>query len=405
MESKQIVLTGLVATALITALVLSGLVIDMVAAFLVLVVGILLTYYIALNQKRIEQYDRLRATIKAGNDIREQDNLKSVLEHLALHVRSLLGIEHTLLQLPGDNITWPEDDKYRDLLEEIGQRIRLKPVTVQLTTTEDSNLPWPENVNWLAAYPVVMEDELQGILLLLNSRPEKLQGRPGEVLNILCRHSIAAINRLIAEQSKQEDEEVLINTLLAGIEAGEPIFRGHSIRVDAVAGLIGSKLGLDKVEMKTLHYAALLHDIGKYAETVVDDEAESFSDHASLGAELIPATGIFAQVRETVRYHHERYDGSGYPLGLSQTDIPFLARIIAVADVYDAITRLCTKEERLDPPTALGVIKKATGTIFDPLVVVALEEVADEVANLGLMFEDFVEDIDEAEYQGTEEQK
>jgi HD-GYP domain-containing protein (c-di-GMP phosphodiesterase class II) len=67
---------------------------------------------------------------------------------------------------------------------------------------------------------------------------------------------------------------------------------------------------------------------------------------------------------------------------LSQTDIPFLARIIAVADVYDAVTRLCSEEERLDHRTALGVIKKATGTIFDPLVVVALEEVADEVANL-----------------------
>lgn len=382
MESKQVVLTGLVATALITALVLSGLVVDMVAAFLVLVVGILLTYYIALNQKRIEQYDRLRAAIKAGNDIREQDNLKSVLEHLAIHARSLLGIEHTLLWLPNDNIAWLEDEKYHDLLEEIGQRIRLNPLTIQLTNSEDSNLPWPENVTWLAAYPLVTEDKFQGILLLLNSRAKKLQGHTGEVLNLLYRQSAATINRLLAEQNREEEEQILISALLAGIEAGDPIFKGHSERVHAISGLIGSKLGLDKAEMKTLHYAALLHDIGKYAETVADDEAESLSDHASLGAELIPATGIFEQVRETVRYHHERYDGSGYPLGLSQTDIPFLARIIAVADVYDAITRLCSKEERLDHRTALGVIKKATGTIFDPLVVVALEEVADELPSL-----------------------
>lgn len=382
MESKQIVLTGLVATALITALVLSGLVVDMAAAFLVLVVGILLTYYIALNQKRIEQYDRLRAAIKAGNDIREQDHLKSVLDHLAVHVRSLLGIEHTLLWLPGDNITWPEEKNYSNLLEEIGQRIRLHPVSVQLTRSDDSNLPWPEGINWLAAYPLIMDDEFRGILLLLDSHLDKLQGHSGEVLNILCHQSAPAINRLLAEQSEQEDEEILINSLLAGIEAGDPIFRGHSTRVDAIAILIGTKLGLDKQEMKTLHYAALLHDIGKYAETVADDEAESPGDHATLGAELIPAVGIFEQVREAVRYHHERYDGSGYPLGLRQTDIPFLARIIAVADVYDAVTRLCSEEERLDPQTALGVIKKATGTIFDPLVVVALEEVAEEVANL-----------------------
>ncbi len=382
MESKQIVLTGLVATALITALVLSGLVVDMVAAFLVLAAGILLTYYIALNQKRIEQYDRLRAAIKAGNEIREQVNLKSVLDHLAVHARSLLGIEPTLLWLPGDNIIWPEDEKYHDLLEEIGQRIRLNLITLQLTRSEDSNLPWPEGVNWLAAYPLVTEEEFRGILLLLNSRSDKMQGHTKEVLNTLCRHSADAINRLLVEQNQKKEEHILISSLLAGLEAGDPIFTGHSARVHAITDLIGSKLGLDKAEMKTLHYAAVLHDIGKYAETVVDDEAELPGDHATLGAELIPAVGIFEQVREAVKYHHERYDGSGYPQGLKQTDIPFLARIIAVADVYDAVTRLCSKEERLDHQTALSVIKKATGTIFDPLVVVALEEVADEVASL-----------------------
>ncbi len=394
MESKQIVLTGLVATALITALVLSGWVVDMVAAFLVLTAGILLTYYIALNQKRIEQYDRLRAIIKAGNEIREQANLKSVLDHLAIHARSLLGIEHTLLWLPGDNITWPEDEKYRDLLEEIEPGIRLNPVTIQFTRSEDSNLSWPEGFSWLAAYPLVLEDEFEGILLLLDSRPGKLQGHSGEVLNILCRQSVAAVNRLLAEQKRTEDEQILINSLLAGIEAGDPIFKGHSARVDAITSLIGRKLGLDKEEMTTLHYVARLHDIGKYAETTVDKENDELaaSDHATLGAELIPAVGIFEQVREAVKYHHERYDGSGYPLGLSQTDIPFLARIIAVADVYDAVTRLCSEEERLDHRTALGVIKKATGTIFDPLVVVALEEVADEVANLRLMFKDLTGD-------------
>ena len=399
MESKQIVLTGLVATALITALVLSGWVVDMVTAFLVLAAGILLTYYIALNQKRIEQYGRLRVTIKVGNDIREQANLELVLDHLAIHARSLLGIEHTLLWLPGDNITWPEDEKYHDLLEEIGQRLRQNPVTIQLTSSEDRNPHWPEGVNWLVAYPLVTEEEFRGILLLLNSRSDKMQGHTKEVLNTLCRHSAAAINRLLVEQNQEKEEHILISSLLAGLEAGDPIFTGHSARVHAIAGLIGSKLGLDKAEMKTLHYAALLHDIGKYAETTVDKENDelAFSDHATLGAELIPAVGIFEQVREAVEYHHERYDGSGYPLGLSQTDIPFLARIIAVADVYDAVTRLCSEEERLDHQTALGVIKKATGTIFDPLVVVALEEVADEVANLRLMFKDLTGDTNETE--------
>jgi putative nucleotidyltransferase with HDIG domain len=397
MESKQIVLTGLVATALITALVLSGWVVDMVVAFLILIAGILLTYYFALNQKRIEQYSTLRSAIKASEEIRKQTDLTAVLNCLTICAQSLLGIKYVLLWLPDDNIMWPEDEEYHDLLEDIGRRVKLGPEPLQLTRQGENSFTWPENTTWLAAYPLVMGDEFRGIILLLNSRSDKLQGHTKEVLNILCRQSADAIYRVLAEQNREGDERLLINSLLAGMEAGDPIFKGHSERVNAIAGLIGSKLGLDNEEMKTLHYAALLHDIGKYAETMVDDETESFSDHASLGAELIPATGIFAQVRETVRYHHERYDGSGYPLGLSRTDIPFLARIIAVADVYDAVTRLCSEEERLDHQTAIGVIKKATGTIFDPLVVVALEEVADEVANIGQTSKDVVGDMDEVE--------
>lgn len=383
MESKQIVLIGLIGTALMTALVLSGWVADMVLAFVVLVAGILLTYYIALNQKRIGKYSTLRRVTKASAEIMVQTNLAAVLNCLTVHAQSLFEIENVLLWLPGDNITWPKNHEYNDLFADLEARVKSTSGVLQLTKRGKSSFTWPENVTWMGAYSLRKEGEFRGILLLLDSRKDRLQRLSGEMLNILCHQATATINRLLAEQEQKKDEQILIRALLAGTEAGDPIFIGHSERVHAVASLIGSKLGLDNEEMKTLHYAALLHDIGKYAETTIDPEdAEVAIDHATVGAELIPPIGIFKQVREAVRHHHERYDGSGYPLGLSKTDIPFSARIIAVADVYDAITHLCSEEEKLDYQTALGVIKKATGTTFDPLVVVALEEVADEVANL-----------------------
>jgi HD-GYP domain-containing protein (c-di-GMP phosphodiesterase class II) len=76
-----------------------------------------------------------------------------------------------------------------------------------------------------------------------------------------------------------------------------------------------------------------------------------------------------------ILYHHERYNGTGGPEGLAAMDIPFIARIIAVADIYDALTSLCPDEERLSPASALQVIKKSSGSMLDPLVVVALDEI------------------------------
>ncbi|MGI6235742.1 MAG: HD-GYP domain-containing protein, partial [Christensenellales bacterium] len=84
-------------------------------------------------------------------------------------------------------------------------------------------------------------------------------------------------------------------------------------------------------------------------------------------------------MREAVQSHHERYDGSGFPEGKRMTDIPFLARILAVADILDGLTALPPEEERLSLPAACQVIQKATGSGFDPLVVVALSEVREEL--------------------------
>ena len=98
--------------------------------------------------------------------------------------------------------------------------------------------------------------------------------------------------------------------------------------------------------------------------------------HASLGQLLIPVTPSLAAIKSAIYHHHERYDGSGYPLGLKHTDIPLAARIIAVADMYDALTALAPDEDRCEHHQALQIIKKAIGTQFDPLVVVAFEEVA-----------------------------
>jgi putative nucleotidyltransferase with HDIG domain len=381
MESKQIVFCGLVATALFTAIALSGWAADIVVAFFILAAGILLTYYIALNQKRMEQSGHLWDLIKACQEIEQQNSIRESMEELARWSGRLLHVRHTMVWVAGENGFQAGDASLYPLLEFFRQKIEAGNSSARFHKSDNNDLAWPQGLNWLAVYPFPAaggeDKEGRAVLLLADARPCEPDRQAREVLEVLGRHSAVLLGRWRAGQSDRHDEQILIRSLLAGMEAGDSAFLGHSERVVAVSGLIAGQLGLDAEEMKALEYSAWLHDIGKIAATAISKqqpgEDEVCSDHASLGADLIPATGIFKLVREAVRHHHERYDGGG-PLGLSRTEIPFLARIIAVADIYDALTSLCPEEDKVDSVTAVKVIKKGSGTLFDPLVVVALEE-------------------------------
>ena len=123
-----------------------------------------------------------------------------------------------------------------------------------------------------------------------------------------------------------------------------------------------------------------MHDIGQTAvlyhglNSAVEGEKADYTDHPVLGAHLLPDTEEYRGIREAILYHHEHYDGSGYPEGLAYTDIPLAARIIAIADIYDTLTNLANEDERLSPEEAWNFVKRGVGTYFDPLVVVAWEE-------------------------------
>jgi len=195
-------------------------------------------------------------------------------------------------------------------------------------------------------------------------------------LEILLKHLSIVFSRAEYREQEQIQYESLLNSAVQALESHQPIFIGHSQRVAHISRLIGQRLGVTAEELRELVYSALLHDIGR-GTAPLEEQAEM--DHASLGQLMIPSTPSLEAIKSAVYHHHERYDGSGYPLGLKHTEIPLAARIIAVADMYDALTALAADQNSCDHHQALQIIKKAIGTQFDPLVVVAFEEVAAEL--------------------------
>lgn len=166
-----------------------------------------------------------------------------------------------------------------------------------------------------------------------------------------------------------------IEVLRQTVDAKDQYTRGHSDRVADYSVLIGKYMGLDEEDLKTLKIGGLFHDIGKIGVPdhillkpgkLTDDEYSEIKNHPSIGAHILSTATIFSNLIPIVKHHHERYDGRGYPSRLAGNEIPFLARIAAVADTYDAMTSRRPYRDALPLEVVRAEIEKCSGTQFDP---------------------------------------
>ena len=166
-----------------------------------------------------------------------------------------------------------------------------------------------------------------------------------------------------------------IQTIRYTVEAKDTYTRGHSDRVSEYSVLIGEKLGLSKEDIRRLQIGGLFHDVGKIGvpdnilqknDKLTDDEYSEIKNHPTIGAQILSTASIFQDIIPIVKYHHERYDGKGYPCRLKGKDIPYLARITAVADAFDAMTSKRVYRDSLSIDFVISEIEKNKGTQFDP---------------------------------------
>jgi putative nucleotidyltransferase with HDIG domain len=196
---------------------------------------------------------------------------------------------------------------------------------------------------------------------------------------MLIRHSY-----LSAIQLKQANQD-LLNVLVKAIETRDPYTSGHSLRVSTLAKLIAADLGVRPPTIANIERAALLHDIGKidalYANIIskptglTEQERLVIQTHATKGADLLESlTSLEKAVIAGVRYHHEMYDGSGYPEGLSGKDIPLAARIIMICDAVDAMLSDRPYRDALSVEAVRQELLRCSGTQFDPDIVQVILE-------------------------------
>ena len=166
-----------------------------------------------------------------------------------------------------------------------------------------------------------------------------------------------------------------IQTLRYTVEAKDTYTRGHSDRVSEYSILIGKHVGLSDNDLKTLQIGGLFHDVGKIGvpdailqkeSKLTDDEYSEIKNHPSIGAHILSSATIFKDMIPIVKHHHEKYDGTGYPGKLAGENIPYLARIAAIADSFDAMTSRRTYRDSLPIETVIAEFRRCRGSQFDP---------------------------------------
>lgn len=231
----------------------------------------------------------------------------------------------------------------------------------------------------IMAVPLVAKGKVIGVAEVLNKRGNRHFNNLDLELFASLGHQIAiAIEN--AALYKELDELFLasIRAIVEAVDAKDPYTRGHSARVVDYSLILGEALKLSKEELKKLEVSAILHDVGKIGipdrilgkpGKLTFEEFAYMKRHPVLGSSIIEPIAELRGLIPNIMHHHERYDGSGYPHGLKGDDIPFYARIICIADSFDAMTTDRPYRNKLGKKIAYDELENNRGTQFDPKLV------------------------------------
>lgn len=284
-------------------------------------------------------------------------------------------------------------EEFPNLLARLDLNDSPRPMVINPASRTDDFADWPfEAVRQAVVVPLMEGDNLFGWLASFNHDDNHEFGS-SEASLLSSVAAILGIHTGNIELYRQQAEFLagVVRALTSAIDAKDPYTCGHSDRVARIAVKLADRLGCDPKELETIYLSGLLHDIGKIG---IDDhvlrkpgklteaEYEHIKMHADIGYRILKDLKQLGQVLPVVRHHHESWDGSGYPLGLAGEEIPLYARIVAVADAFDAMSsdrpyRKGMPDEKLD-----SVFTAGAGKQWDAEVVQAYFAARDEIRRI-----------------------
>jgi HD-GYP domain-containing protein (c-di-GMP phosphodiesterase class II) len=354
-----------------------------------------LLFQALMSRKRDEELvliSRFRQKVATSETVEE------VLRYVVNNIRELLKVERISIMLldEDDNTRLVIRDSYgipQDIVDSVSiavnddkkvsgwvyrhKRALITDDVDQLFDLQDGRDPKQYNTKSLISVPILISGEPIGVINANN----KVSGEPFdrvdlEVLKGLANESATSIIWAKMRQVDFTRVENLVRTLAKTLEAKDPFTQGHADRVSEYAGYIAGEMKLSMEEYGILLTAGILHDVGKIGipdsillkpGKLTDEEFAIIKGHSKAGEEILRQANISEEILLGVKHHHERYDGRGYPDGLRGEAIPLLARILAVADAFDAMMSNRAYRKKMKFSAVKEQIEKNRGTQFDPL--------------------------------------
>lgn len=353
----------------------------------------------ALTSDLCTRYDELQMLYSIAGRLTRDTDLRQSLRSMLEEARQTMDADAALLSMRGrrlrEVLTNPDlppilgDDRtWRRYTQAVPHLLAQSGSRFYHGNAWDPALgpsPFPGPAQTLAV-PVVRNGETDGCLALVHLDPKKsFRSSDIRLLQSLAEQVALAISNAELYADLKDFLMATVKSLVSAIEAKDAYTSGHSERVNLLSMLMGKKLGLDAAEMETLRWASILHDVGKIGmpESILNKpgrlsslEFEIIKEHPDRGYRLLFPIRQLREAADSVRAHHEMWSGQGYPFGLAGEEIPFLARIIAVADTFDALTSNRPYRSALTMDFAIEEICRVRGTQLDPTVVDTFLELA-----------------------------
>ncbi len=228
----------------------------------------------------------------------------------------------------------------------------------------------------LVLAPLYVRNESFGILAVEDkaSDPQRFTQTDVNFINVLLKKASLQIENNALYETIYSNLVDTLRSLVSTLEAKDPYTERHSNRVTRVAVLLAREVGCSAEELDTLQFAGVLHDIGKIGISdailqkkgrLTKEEYEIIKTHPVIGERILEPLGMLPHEKAIIRHHHERWDGKGYPDGLAGRDIPFLVRIVSLADAYDAMTSNRVYRNKLSHEVAAAEVERNAWYQFD----------------------------------------
>ncbi|WP_022664731.1 HD domain-containing phosphohydrolase [Desulfospira joergensenii] len=303
--------------------------------------------------------------------------------------------DHSLILIAQSPVEGKDPGEFGEFEEDIPQKTREyiidavqsddKPFLISESRANDRI---DDQVNSCMVVPLKIKDNIFGVASAFIFEPDRsFSEKDIYYMTFITQKAASGIENIALYGNIIENLVATLRAFVTALEARDLYTKKHSTRVAKCAHLIAVEMGCSQEELEIIDFAGSLHDIGKIG--IPDDillkpgkltaeEYEKIKEHPAIGADIVGKLGVWDREMEIIRYHHERFDGKGYPEGLRGEEIPRLARIMSVADCYDAMASDRSYRKRMETDLVFQILRENSGSQFDPEVVDAFLKIADK---------------------------